>query len=95
MRLISSDEEVGRVGKRQVEACQLTVPLTKYDECVEVRAAAVYAGREGTALEGYAVDDMGVLECFALADQWCLEDLKTALLRYIDHTWSLENAVDR
>jgi hypothetical protein len=69
-----------------------TTACMPLEDVVELREAAE-GGMHVTA--DWKVDDVGVLEAYALADLWCLEDLKAAYQRYIDHTWAHGNAVDR
>ena len=87
-----------RTSKRFHLPSQFDVPTVRYGECLELHACLRYVGvHEGrdARLQCYKVDDIGVLGCFALADRWCLGDLKAGLLRYIRHTWSLTNAIAR
>ncbi len=65
---------------------------------VEMRAAAeahmLMMGKKAHR-RLWSVDEEGVMEAFALADLWCLDELKANYLRYFTHTWALHNAVDR
>ena len=64
---------------------------------VEMRAHAKLVMKQGGALKeaSWRVDDEGVLEAYALADLWCLADLKADYERYLNDTWSVQNAIDR
>jgi hypothetical protein len=61
-------------------------------DVVEMRA---YAHGDEALRSKVAVDDEGVMEAYALADLWCLSELKEDYARYIGSTWRPCNAIDR
>lgn len=86
----ASDASCSSRPTKKAKVTEERVPVD-LDDILEMRAAARMDQEE----VDWKIDEPSIFGAYTLASMWCLEELKAHYGRYIIHTWSIDNVIER